>query len=44
MMKLHEIKSLKVIMNVIKSNWNNRGLIKIFRSQIKNSKPRVVQT
>jgi hypothetical protein len=43
-MKLYEIKSLKIIINAIKNNWNNRGLIKLFHSQIKNPKPRIVQT
>lgn len=42
--KLYKIKSLKIIINAIKNNWNNRGLIKLFHSQIKNPKPRIVQT
>jgi hypothetical protein len=42
--KLHEIKSLKASMGTIKRNWKNKASIKIFQSQIKNPKWRVIQT
>jgi putative NIF3 family GTP cyclohydrolase 1 type 2 len=42
--KLHENKSLKAIVGTIKSNLKNRDPIKIYQSQIKNTKRRVVQT